>query len=130
MLGGSGVLGGLIATELHRHGARLVLAGRDAERLHQRASSISADVQSVLFDLREPSHAEHVVRTAVEMLGGLDGVVNAAGVVAFGAHDTLGGAALDELFAVDLVGPLQVISAALPHMEQGFLVNISGVVAE
>lgn len=130
VLGGSGVLGGLIATELYRNGARLVLAGRDAERLHHRASSISADVQSVLFDLRQPAHVDHVVQTAVAMLGGLDGVVNAAGVVAFGAHDTIGAAALDELFAVDLVGPLQVFSSALAHMEQGFLVNISGVVAE
>lgn len=130
VLGGSGVLGGLIAGELHRHGARLVLAGRDADRLRQRATSISPDTQSVLFDLYEPAHAEHVVQTAVRMLGGLDGVVNAAGVVAFGSHESLSESALNALFAVDLVGPLRVIRAALLEMEQGFLVNITGVVAE
>ena len=130
VLGGSGVLGGLIATELDRHGARLVLAGRDADRLHRRASAISPATQSVLFDLAEPAHAEHVVQTSVKMLGGLDGVVNAAGVVAFGAHDTLSDSALDELFAVDLVGPLRVVRSALQHIDQGFLVSITGVVAE
>jgi short-subunit dehydrogenase len=130
VLGGSGVLGGLIAAELHRQGARLVLAGRDAERLHERASAISAETQSVLFDLDEPTHADHVVKTAAEMLGGLDGIVNAAGVVAFGGHDTLSDSALDELFSVDLVGPLRVARSALQHIEQGFLVNITGVVAE
>ncbi len=130
ILGGSGVLGGLIAAELHSRGARLVLAGRDAERLQQRATTISSDVQSVLFDLQEPTHADHVVETAVRMLGGLDGVVNAAGVVAFGEHDSLNATALEELFAVDLVGPLQVIRSALQHIEEGFLVNITGVVAE
>ena len=84
----------------------------------------------MLFDLREPTHADHVVETAVGMLGGLDGVVNAAGVVAFGGHDTLDAAALGDLFATDLVGPLHVARSALQHIEQGFLVNISGVVAE
>ena len=130
VLGGSGVLGGLIASELHRRGAKLVLAGRNAERLHQKASSISADTQSVLFDLYEPTHADHVVQTAVKMLGGLDGVVNAAGVVAFGSHDSLSDSALDELFTVDLVGPLRVVRSALNHIDQGFFVNITGVVAE
>ena len=130
VLGGSGVLGSEIAAILHNRGARLVLAGRDAARLQQRATAISADTQSVLFDLHQPSHADHVVSTAVQMLGGLDGVVNAAGVVAFGGLDELSAQALDELFAADLVGPLRVIRAALPHLDQGFLVNITGVVAE
>ena len=130
LLGGSGVLGGLIATELHRRGSRLVLAGRDPVSLQAAASTISADTQSVLFDLSQPSHAQHVVDTAVGMLGGLDGLVNAAGLVAFGGLDEMPEPALDELFAVDLVGPLRVIRTALPQMEGGFIVNISGVVAE
>ena len=130
VLGGSGVLGGHIARALHERGARLVLAGRDATRLQQKASSISPDTNSVLFDLYEPTHAAHVVETASQMLGGLDGVINAAGVVAFGNLVELSDSALDELFAVDLVGPLRVIRTALGHMDGGFLVNISGVVAE
>ncbi len=130
VLGGSGVLGGEIATQLHKRGARLVLAGRDAKRLHDRATSISSETNSVLFDLYEPTHAHHVVETAVQLLGGLDGMVNAAGVVAFGGIDQLRDSELDELFEVDLVGPLRVVRAALGHIDGGFLVNITGVVAE
>ncbi len=130
VLGGSGVLGGAISQELHERGAKLVLAGRDASRLHQQASSLSSDTGSVLFDLYEPTHAEHVVETAARLLGGLDGVINAAGVVAFGGLDELPDSALDEMFAVDLVGPLRVFRSALKHLEQGFVVNITGVVAE
>ena len=129
VLGGSGVLGGAISQELHERGAKLVLAGRDASRLHQQASSLSSDTGSVLFDLYEPTHAEHVVETAARLLGGLDGVINAAGVVAFGGLDELPDSALDEMFAVDLVGPLRVFRSALKHLEQGFVVNITGVVA-
>jgi cyclic-di-GMP-binding biofilm dispersal mediator protein len=130
VLGGSGVLGSAIASELRRHGARVMLAGRDAVRLHQRATELGPDVPSVVFDLTDPNHAAHVVESAIEHLGGLDGLINAAGVVAFGALAELDDAALEELVAADLVGPLRVIRTALPHLADGFVVNVTGVVAE
>ncbi len=130
VLGGSGVLGGLIAARLRKRGGVVMLAGRDRERLQAQATGLGPDVPSVEFDLQQPAHAEHVVETAVAGLGGLDGVVNAAGVVAFGPLEDLGDAELDELVATDLVGPLRVIRTAIPHLSGGFVVNISGVVAE
>jgi cyclic-di-GMP-binding biofilm dispersal mediator protein len=130
VLGGSGELGSRIAAELRRRGATVLLAGRDADRLKSRAAVLGPDVRSVIFDLRRPSHAGLVVDTAVRFLGGLDGVVNAAGVVAFGSLADLDDDVLDELLAVDLAGPLRVMRAALPHLSGGFFVNISGVVAE
>jgi cyclic-di-GMP-binding biofilm dispersal mediator protein len=130
VLGGSGVLGGRIAGELRNRGGLVMLAGRDRARLQERAGELGPDVPSVQFDLRQPNHAEHVVNTAIDGLGGLDGVVNAAGVVAFGPLAELDDAALDELVATDLVGPLRVIRTAVPHLEGGFVVNITGVVAD
>ncbi len=130
VLGGSGVLGSAIAGELATRGALVMLAGRDATRLQERASAIGPNVPSVIFDLRVAEHATHVVETATRLLGGLDGVVNAAGVVAFGPLSELSDAALDELVAADLVGPLRVARIALEHLDVGFIVNITGVVAE
>jgi len=131
VLGGSGVLGSLIAGELVAHGAQVMLAGRDAARLQEKAGEIGPSVPSAIFDLREPNHAPHVVETAAQLLGGLEGIVNAAGVVAFGPLADMDDAALDELVAADLVGPLRVARDALPHIEGGgFIVNITGVVAE
>jgi len=130
VLGGSGVLGGHLAAALKRRGARVMLAGRDRDRLHRAATALGPDTPSVLFDLREPSHADHVVSTAVAALGGLDGLVNAAGVVAFGPFAEMSDAALDELVATDFVGPLRIMRAALPHLDGGFVVNLTGVVAE
>lgn len=131
VLGGSGVLGGHIAAALKERGARVVLAGRDRDRLHRAATALGPATPSVLFDLREPSHARHVVDAAVAALGGLDGLVNAAGVVAFGPFAELSDGTLDDLVATDLVGPLRVMRAALPHLDEGgFVVNLTGVVAE
>lgn len=107
VFGGSGVLGSRIAGELRSRGGKVMLAGRDRARLQERAAELGADVPSVEFDLRQPHRADLVVATAIDSLGGLDGVVNAAGVVAFGPLGELGDAALDELVATDLVGLLR-----------------------
>jgi cyclic-di-GMP-binding biofilm dispersal mediator protein len=66
----------------------------------------------------------------VRLLGGLDGVVNAAGAVAFGPLADLTDDALDVLVATDLVGPLRVMRAALPHLHGGFFANLTGMVAD
>jgi cyclic-di-GMP-binding biofilm dispersal mediator protein len=130
VLGGSGELGRRIAARLTEHGARVTLAGRDPHRLVAAAGAIGPDVPSILFDLCEPAHAAHVVDTAATQLGGLDGVVNAAGVVGFGDLADLDDRALDELVAADLVGPLRVMREALRHLDGGFFVNLTGVVAD
>lgn len=130
ILGGSGVLGSAIARKLAANGASVMLAGRDAGRLQQRATEIGPHVPSVVFDLTVPTHAEHVVSTAVDTLGGIDGLVNAAGVVAFGDLGELQPRVMDELVAADFTGPLRVFRTALPHLDGGFIVSISGLVAE
>jgi cyclic-di-GMP-binding biofilm dispersal mediator protein len=130
IVGGSGVLGSSIGRELSQHGATVMLAGRDATRLQQRATEIGRDVRSAVFDLTIDEHIDHLVATSVETMGGIDGVVNAAGVVAFGPLRDLDATALDRMVATNLTGPLKLVRAALPHLSDGFVVNISGVVAE
>lgn len=131
VLGGSGVLGSAIARRLVEPGAQVMLAGRDATRLRQRASETGHDTPSVLFDLTVEGHARHVVSTTVDTLGGIDGVVNAAGVVAFGGLEELAPDVLDRLIATNFSGAVRVVQAALPHFDNGgFIVSISGLVAE
>lgn len=125
--GASGALGGLIARELDSRGTRLVLAGRNEERLADLDRDLS---QSVIapFDLRaEPASP---VEIAMARFGKIDGLVNAAGVVAFGSLEDTPAHVVDEVVATNLTGPLQLIAAAVRHMDDGFVVNITGVVAE
>ena len=128
--GGSGVLGSAIARELKAHGTTVMLAGRDAVRLQQRATELGPEVRSAIFDLTVAGHIDHVVATAREAMGGLDGLVNAAGVVAFGPLLDLDPEELGQIAATNLVGPLRLVQAVLPHLSNGFIVNISGIVAE
>ena len=128
VLGGSGVLGSAIAERLATAGSSVLLAGRDAERLAAVAAATGS--QSIEVDLRSAEAPDMLVSTALEKLGGLDGVVNAAGVVAFGPLAAASDAAIDDLMAVDLVAPLRVFRQALSVMDGGFIVNITGVVVD
>lgn len=129
VMGGSGVLGRLLGQGLVERGARVVLGGRDADRLREAAAELGG-VPSVICDLRYTEHIDHAIAFAVGEMGGLDGVVNAAGVVAFGPVEELTDETLDELIAADLTGPLRLMRRAAAEMESGFMVNITGVVAE
>lgn len=129
ILGGSGVLGGAIATHLKSRGAKVALAGRNEARLREQASALG-DVPTIVFDMKIPADGRRVVEEAIDALGGLDGIVNAAGVVAFGPLADLTDQTLEELVIVDFMAPLRIIRIALPHLENGFVVNLTGVVAE
>ncbi len=128
VLGGSGALGSRIATRLAVEGALITVAGRSHERLDAVARGIPGAETSV-FDLSNPHDAHIPVDAAIAAHGRLDGIVNAAGVVAFGLLADTDPVVIDEVISVDLTGPLHVYRYAIPRMDGGFIVNLSGIVA-
>ncbi|QZY29069.1 SDR family NAD(P)-dependent oxidoreductase [Nocardioides coralli] len=128
VVGASGALGRRIAGVLDEHGARLVLVGRDEQAL--RDVGVTGEV--VVGDLTDAELGERVVTVATEAHGRLDGVVNAAGVVAFGTLADTDDAVLEQLFLVNVLGPLWLLRRVQPALAEagGFVVNLPGVVAE
>ena len=127
VVGASGALGSLVAAELERRGARLLVVGRDAERL----ASLGTGVP-VVADLGDAGAGDVVVAAAREHLGGLDGLVHAAGVVAFGPLVDTPDEVVEELFLTNVVGPLFLLRRVVPLLaeSQGFVLQISAVVGE
>ena len=126
VMGASGGLGSRIASELAARGTRLVLAARNAERLEALdVEGVRAPADVTLF-----ADCERVVAAAREAYEGIDGVVNAAGVVAFGPLGRTSPEILRRVFEVNALGPLYLLQAALPHMTEGVVVNISAIVVE
>ncbi|OZC72989.1 short-chain dehydrogenase [Rhodococcus sp. 06-418-5] len=121
VFGASGGLGGPIVEQLAKAGARLTVSGR----------SIESDHHTVNADLTLPDSARSVVAEAVEHHGGLDGIVIAAGVVAFGPVTEVDDDTVDELLLLNYLAPLRVLREALTTLDQGgFVLNISAVVAD
>lgn len=127
--GAGGGLGRPIARRLAAAGATLVLAGPHPERL---PVDEHADALALGFDLRDPRSGDDLVAAVLERHGRIDGLVNAAGVVAFGPLVDTDDAVIEELFLTNVVGPLWLLRRVTPHLAatEGFVVNLSAVVAE
>jgi cyclic-di-GMP-binding biofilm dispersal mediator protein len=127
LAGATGRLGREIGSRLVKAGARLVLFGRDQDRL----AELDLPGHRVCGDIADAEACRDAVETAIDAHGRLDGVVNATGVVAFGLVEELDDETVDELLATNLIGPLRLAREALPKIEKGgFIANLSAVVAE
>lgn len=126
--GASGGIGRHIAKQLAESGARLTLAARDRNALE----SLGIDATVVSADLRDAEAGRTIVAAALAANKTLDGLVNAAGVVAFGSLVDTADEVIEDLFLTNVLGPLWLMRAAIPALTEsrGFIANISAVVAE
>lgn len=127
LAGATGGLGREIGLALIESGASLVCFARDSDRLE----ALDLPGPRVVGDIADGEACRAAVEAARAELGGLDGVINATGVVAFGELESLSDAAVDELLSTNLIGPMRLARAAIPALgEGGFIAQLSAVVAE
>lgn len=128
LVGGTGVLGTALAHALHEAGAKMVVTGRDEQRL---AALSELAVATSRLDLLDVAGCRSVVAQAAERLGGLDVVVLASGVAGFGDARDTPDAVAEELFAVNALGPVAVLAAAVPLLRPGgALVAVTAILAD
>jgi NADP-dependent 3-hydroxy acid dehydrogenase YdfG len=127
-VGGSGVLGGLLARALVDEGAAVVVTGRDPARLQEVAAACGTE--PLVLDVVDVEACAVAVRTAAERLGGLDLLVVATGVPAFGPATETDAAVAEELFAVNTLGPMALVRAAAGHLDGGTVAVLSAVLAD
>ena len=131
--GGSRGLGLLIARELGRLGARVVLAARDEHELARATSDLQARggaVATVVTDLSTPAEAERAVDECIDAFGRLDVLVNNAGVITVGPFEHLSNVDFQEAMSIHFWAPLYTLQAALPFMRMnggGRIVNVSSI---
>ncbi len=118
MAGATGVLGGGVARALHREGARLALAGRDGAALAALAAELG-DAPTATFEASDLRRCAGAVAEAADALGGLDLLVVAIGVAAFGPGDATDDDVTAQLLAVNTTAPMALVRAALPRIDRG-----------
>jgi cyclic-di-GMP-binding biofilm dispersal mediator protein len=127
LAGATGGLGQQIARHLEKEGAQLLFFGRDPDRLE----AFDLHWPHSIGDIADSAACETAIRTAICAHGKLDGVINSAGLVAFGELEDLSDQTIDELLSANLIGPARLMRTALPEIETGgFFANVSAVVAE
>jgi 3-oxoacyl-[acyl-carrier protein] reductase len=123
--GAAGGIGAAIAAECAAAGARLFLVDRD-ERVEEAAGSLGADFE--LADLAEESAPSRVVEAAAASLGGLEGVVQAAGIqVPRRPLAELTDADWARVVAVNLTATVMICRGAAQVMTNGAIVNVGSV---
>jgi clavulanate-9-aldehyde reductase len=131
--GASSGIGEATALAAAKAGAAVSLAARRADRIEALAARIADEggrAIAVPTDVGEDDQAQAFVRRTIDGLGGLDALVNNAGVMLLGP---IPGADTEEwrrMIHVNVFGVLYTTHAALPHLlEQGSgsIVNVSSV---
>lgn len=130
--GATSGIGRAAALRFAREGAEVVLVGRNAEALADLRQVITDDGGQAAVCAADVTTAEapaQIVAAAVGAFGGIDVLVNAAGVIATGTVETTTDDAWDQMMAINLRGPFRLMREAAPHLKarHGAIVNVSSV---
>lgn len=130
--GAGGGLGRAIALRFARGGARLALLDRDAEGIRECASEIRAshaEALALTCDVTDAGACADAIRSAVRQFGGVDVLVNNAGITHRSAFATTDPAVLRRVMDVNFFGAMNLTHQALPHLlrDRGAIVAISSV---
>jgi NAD(P)-dependent dehydrogenase (short-subunit alcohol dehydrogenase family) len=127
--GGSSGIGEATARELAQRGAHLVLAARRMERLGALASTLNA--VAVETDVARVEDRMRLVATTVERFGRIDVLINNAGTGSGRSFLRDSDDAIQHLVAVNLLAPILLTRAAVPHMPRGgVIVNVGSLAGE
>jgi short-subunit dehydrogenase len=133
LTGGGGGIGGAIATELLARGAAVLLVDRDAGALDAAAARLRAHGERVgtfACDLTLPADRARLVAFAAGWRGGVDVLVNNAGVNHFGLFQDQDPAQIELALAVNVHAPIHLCHALLPHLTtrtDAHIVNMGSV---
>jgi len=125
--GGSSGIGLAIARMLREEGYELTLVGRRREKVEAAAAELGAS--AVAANLTEAEECERAVAEHRRSYGGLDVLVNSAGVGVGGRIEDLAVKHLDLQLAVNLRAVFLVTRAAIPLLRasRGWIVNLASV---
>ena len=126
--GGSSGIGLAIARMLREEGFDLTLASRRPERVEAAAAELGA--AAVAADVAREEDCERLVAAHSERFGGLDVLVNSAGIAIAGRLEDLETRHWDLQMAVNLRGLFLVTRAAVPLLRRssGLVVNLASIV--
>lgn len=116
-------------------GWTVVLVARRLDRLNtlaQRITAAGGRAVVIAADLSKPEAPAQVVAQAVAATGGLDALINNAGVFTAAPVDAVDAAHVATMFPLNLRAPMLLASAAIPHLavRGGAIINVTSVAAD
>lgn len=122
---------GKVTAELFvREGARVALLDANDRAVRAVAKKLGAAAVAASADVTDEASVAAAVAQCAKALGGLDGVVNAAGIHGYSPVGEFSAASWQRMLAVNLIGPALVIQAAHPWLKKArraSIVNFASV---
>ena len=128
--GASSGIGEALARLFVAEGARVALAARSDEKLRALAAELGEERALVVpTDVADQAQCERLVARTVERFGGVDVLVNNAGIGLLGRLEETDWEHFRQMWEVNFFGALRLTRAALPYLKErhGMVVNISSV---
>ena len=133
LTGASSGIGRALAVELGRHGARQILTARREQALQalrQEIDPSGENVDVVVGDITDAGIRNQLIQTCLEKYGGVDLLINNAGVGAIGPFADASPDRLQRIMEVNFTAAVELIRSALPQLQQGhqpMIVNMGSV---
>lgn len=130
LTGAAGGIGYRLALLLAKKGAHLALVERNEVRLNEICSEINhagGKATAIALDLTSDGAADQVIAATLQALGGLDIVINNAGIMDFTLYDRQSPERIAQVINVNVIAPMLLVRAALPHLltqNSGSIVNV------
>ena len=132
--GGSRGIGLAIARALVAEGVQVAVTGRSEAHLAAARPTIESAgpgaVETLQADVRRAEEVTRAVDATVARFGGLDILINNAGIGIFGGVSAMTALQWTEVIETNLTGVFHACHAALPHLQRrggGFIINISSL---
>ena len=129
--GGGRGLGKAVAIALANEGVNVGITGRNEEHLKSTVAELEKlGVKAVysVFNVDEMAQVEQGVASIASQLGGIDILINNAGVGDFGSFEDMPVETWEKVMKVNLFGVYYVAKATLPYLKQnkeGDIVNVA-----
>ncbi|MER7845366.1 SDR family oxidoreductase [Kitasatospora sp. NPDC096077] len=129
--GGATGIGFAMARAFGLHGAQVVLASRNAERLSAAAGRLTAlgiENDTVVCDVRDEAAVKAAVARTVSRFGTIDVLVNNAAANFWSPAETMSSRSFRTVVEIDLFGTFHTTRAVVPHMieqRRGVILNVA-----
>ena len=133
--GAAAGLGKALACELRQDGWSLLLIDQDAEglaELEREFESSTAEISSAAIDVADDRKLSAAIASFCDRNGGVDLLVNSAGIGLAGFSDEAKAEDLRKVFEVNVIAPAVAAAAVLPYMRRsdcGHVLNIASAAA-
>jgi NAD(P)-dependent dehydrogenase (short-subunit alcohol dehydrogenase family) len=127
--GASSGIGRATAELYIKCGSRVALMGRRESLLSSLAVASEGRAVAIAGDLSDQQQTESCLNRAVEFLGGIDILINSAGILKSGNILATGLDLWDEMMNINLRSVFHLMKISVPHLEEsrGNIVNVSSV---